>query len=461
MDPDVLARQAAAALAELTGVRRTRRSSCSAPAGRRPRTAFGEPRARVPDDRGARLRGARSPRGIAARRVVRRGRRADAGAARPDPPLRGPRAPARSCTASGPPRPRAARRRCSPTPTGRCAPTGRSARRAGPRPPEPDRDLAAGRVPRFVDLTDCWSPRLRALARELDPSLAEAVYAWLRGPHYETCAEAEWVRRIGADVLGMSTVPEAIAARECGIEVLGLSTVTAVEGDDAGIDPSEVVVVAEAAAARIGPLLADLVRRGTHDHDDVDPDAGRHRRRGAADRGQRHQRDRRVRAQGHARPGCSGRGAPRTSRCSRSPTARSCSASGSSLWQALVAAVVGAVRLVPAGRPGLDRRQARLGADPGAVPRAVRALRQQPARRGVLPAAGRLGDRAGRAVDAGDRDRLRAARLERRQRHQGGRVRGGRGGDRAGRDPRLRRDHAAAEVAHDRDDRRSPWSTSC
>jgi purine-nucleoside phosphorylase len=117
--------------------------------------------------------------------------------------------------------------------------------------------------PRFIDLTDCWSPRLRALARELEPSLAEAVYAWLPGPHYETYAEAEWVRRAGADVLGMSTVPEAIVARECGIEVLGLSTVTAVEDDDAGIDPAQVVVVAEEAAARIGPLLVDLMRRAT------------------------------------------------------------------------------------------------------------------------------------------------------------------------------------------------------
>lgn len=113
----------------------------------------------------------------------------------------------------------------------------------------------------FVDLTDCWSKRLRLLARELDPALEEGVYAWLPGPHYETLAEGEWVRRIGADVLGMSTVPEAIAARECGLEVLGLSTVTAVGGDDAGIDPSEVVAVAEATATRMGPLLADLVRR--------------------------------------------------------------------------------------------------------------------------------------------------------------------------------------------------------
>ena len=115
---------------------------------------------------------------------------------------------------------------------------------------------------RFVDLTDCWSARLRALARELDPSLAEATYPWLRGPHYETLAEAEWVRRVGGDVLGMSTVPEAIAGRECGLEVLGLSTVTAVEGQDSGIDPSEVVAVAERTAARMGPLLADLVRKG-------------------------------------------------------------------------------------------------------------------------------------------------------------------------------------------------------
>jgi purine-nucleoside phosphorylase len=115
----------------------------------------------------------------------------------------------------------------------------------------------------FVDLTDCWSRRLRAVARELDPSLVEATYAWLPGPHYETLAEAEWVRRVGGDVLGMSTVPEAIVGRECEMDVLGLSTVTAIEGTDAGIDPREVVTVAEHTAARMGPLLADLVRKGT------------------------------------------------------------------------------------------------------------------------------------------------------------------------------------------------------
>ena len=115
---------------------------------------------------------------------------------------------------------------------------------------------------RFVDLTDAWSPRLRELARSVDPSLAEGVYAWLRGPHYETWAEAGWLRSVGADLLGMSTVPEAIAAREEDVELVGISTVTAVEGAPAGIDPSEVVAIAERTASRCGPLLAELVARG-------------------------------------------------------------------------------------------------------------------------------------------------------------------------------------------------------
>jgi purine-nucleoside phosphorylase len=118
--------------------------------------------------------------------------------------------------------------------------------------------------PRFVDLTDTWSPRLRALARELDPSLPEGVYAWLRGPHYETWAEAEWLRRVGADLLGMSTVPEAIAAREWRMELVGISTVTAIEGTSSGIDPGEVVAIAERTASRYGPLMAELVTKGAH-----------------------------------------------------------------------------------------------------------------------------------------------------------------------------------------------------
>jgi purine-nucleoside phosphorylase len=115
---------------------------------------------------------------------------------------------------------------------------------------------------RFVDLTETWSRRLRDLARELDPSLREGVYALLRGPHYETWAEAEWLRRVGADMLGMSTVPEAIAARELGVELVGLSTVTAIEGSESGIDPTAVVAIAEHTASRMGSLIGELVTKG-------------------------------------------------------------------------------------------------------------------------------------------------------------------------------------------------------
>lgn len=118
----------------------------------------------------------------------------------------------------------------------------------------------------FVDLTDAWSSAWRRRARELEPTLPEGVYAQLRGPHYNTFAEADWLRRIGADMVGMSTVPEAIAAREAGLEVLGLSVVTAIEGSlerptTAGgdIDPGEVIAAAEATARRLGPLVRRLV----------------------------------------------------------------------------------------------------------------------------------------------------------------------------------------------------------
>ncbi len=87
----------------------------------------------------------------------------------------------------------------------------------------------------------------------------------LGGPHYETWAEADWLRRIGADLVGMSTVYEAIAAREWGVELVGLSTVTAIEGTGvagSGIDPAEVVAVAERSATLIAPLVVRLVEEG-------------------------------------------------------------------------------------------------------------------------------------------------------------------------------------------------------
>jgi purine-nucleoside phosphorylase len=109
--------------------------------------------------------------------------------------------------------------------------------------------------PRFVDLTDAYSARLRAVARAADPELVEGTYAMLRGPHYETVAEAHALQRLGADVLGMSTVLETIAARERGLEVLALSVVTVVEATGEQIDPDEVVAAAERSATHLGPVL--------------------------------------------------------------------------------------------------------------------------------------------------------------------------------------------------------------
>lgn len=115
----------------------------------------------------------------------------------------------------------------------------------------------------FVDLTDLYSPRLRALAREIDPSLAEGVYAGLTGPHFETPAEIRMYRGLGADLVGMSTVLEAIAARALGVEVFGLSLVTNLAAGLTGqpLDHHEVLEAGAAAAGRMGELLRELVAR--------------------------------------------------------------------------------------------------------------------------------------------------------------------------------------------------------
>ncbi|GLW05464.1 purine nucleoside phosphorylase [Microtetraspora sp. NBRC 13810] len=114
---------------------------------------------------------------------------------------------------------------------------------------------------RFVDLTSVYSPRLRALAKESDPSLAEGVYVAFRGPTYETPAEIRMCRAIGGDLVGMSTALEAIAAREGGAEVLGLSLVTNPGAGLVGepLNHEEVLEVGRATAARMGVLLADVV----------------------------------------------------------------------------------------------------------------------------------------------------------------------------------------------------------
>jgi purine-nucleoside phosphorylase len=84
--------------------------------------------------------------------------------------------------------------------------------------------------PRFPDMTQVYASRLRAAADQagaaLDMPLSHGVYAALTGPSYETPAEIRYLRAIGADAVGMSTVPEAIAARHMGLEVFGISCIT-------------------------------------------------------------------------------------------------------------------------------------------------------------------------------------------------------------------------------------------
>jgi len=117
--------------------------------------------------------------------------------------------------------------------------------------------------PQFVDLTDAYSPRLRTLAREIDPSLAQGVYAGLPGPHYETPAEIRMLRTLGADLVGMSTVHETIAARAAGAQVLAVSLVTNLAAGMTGqpLSHDEVLEAGRQSATRMGALLGAVIAR--------------------------------------------------------------------------------------------------------------------------------------------------------------------------------------------------------
>jgi purine-nucleoside phosphorylase len=115
----------------------------------------------------------------------------------------------------------------------------------------------------FVDLTGLYSSRLRALCKEVDPTLDEGVYVQFPGPHYETPAEIGMVRAIGGHLVGMSTTLEAIAAREAGMEVLGISLVTNLAAGITGepLNHEEVLEAGRSAATRMGGLLGRIVPR--------------------------------------------------------------------------------------------------------------------------------------------------------------------------------------------------------
>jgi purine-nucleoside phosphorylase len=117
--------------------------------------------------------------------------------------------------------------------------------------------------PRFPDMSEAYSKKLRELAREagkeMNLELPEGVYAAVPGPSYETPAEIRYLRTIGADLVGMSTVPETIAGNHMGMRVLGISCITnhAAGVTDRKLDHKEVLEAGE----KMKDTLIDLLKR--------------------------------------------------------------------------------------------------------------------------------------------------------------------------------------------------------
>jgi purine-nucleoside phosphorylase len=120
---------------------------------------------------------------------------------------------------------------------------------------------STGSTDPFLDMTDAYAPHLRALARAHggDVPLREGVYAGVRGPQYETPAEAEAIRRLGADAVGMSTVLETLAARSLGMEVLGLSLITNVLAGANGVSHGEVLAASRDGSGRIANVIEGIL----------------------------------------------------------------------------------------------------------------------------------------------------------------------------------------------------------
>jgi purine-nucleoside phosphorylase len=119
-----------------------------------------------------------------------------------------------------------------------------------------------GRGPRFLDLSDTYDPGLRERARAIDPELKEGVYAGLTGPTYETPAEVRMLATLGADLVGMSTVLEAITARYLGARVLGISVITnpAAGLTEEPLSHDDVADAGRRAVARLEELLRGVLR---------------------------------------------------------------------------------------------------------------------------------------------------------------------------------------------------------
>lgn len=120
--------------------------------------------------------------------------------------------------------------------------------------------------PRFLDMVNAYDPQLRSLAQKAAKKagieLHEGIYAMLAGPSYETPAEIRFLRLIGADAVGMSTVPEVIAARHGGMKVLGISgisNVIPIQPGEKGPDHQEVLEAGKKMAPKLRALLRHLI----------------------------------------------------------------------------------------------------------------------------------------------------------------------------------------------------------
>ena len=120
---------------------------------------------------------------------------------------------------------------------------------------------------RFPDMSTAYTPALRELARaaadQVGVKLNEGVYMYFPGPQYETPAEIRMARLLGADMAGMSTVPEAIAARHCGMDILGFSLATNMAAGilDQPLTEEEVLETGEACKESFGKLMLKILER--------------------------------------------------------------------------------------------------------------------------------------------------------------------------------------------------------
>ncbi|HEY7290813.1 MAG TPA: purine-nucleoside phosphorylase [Vicinamibacterales bacterium] len=121
--------------------------------------------------------------------------------------------------------------------------------------------------PRFPDMSEVYASRLRSIAdragKSIDLVLPHGIYAALLGPSYETPAEIRYLRKIGADAVGMSTVHEAIAARHMGMQVLGISCITNMAAGvlPAPLDHEEVMATARKVRGQFVSLLEGILEQ--------------------------------------------------------------------------------------------------------------------------------------------------------------------------------------------------------